>query len=198
MLRLFGRIAVRILDGKSDMETTRPVLEFVAQNYAPAWMMLADLQDAIGRGTSRKETIGYIRRYLETAPEGDESFDAFLRLGHLYRWEGDAMGATGAYVRAFESPSASIEEMSGAASWLNARWEHLHGMDSFDKTAMYRELARVMERHHSKFSATDLSRLAWLHLHGGDALRARELAQQGLALEPANDHCRRILERLLA
>jgi hypothetical protein len=44
--------------------------------------------------------------------------------------------------------------------------------------------------------ATDLSRLAWLHLHTNNDSRARELAELGLGLDPENDHCWRLSQRL--
>ena len=57
-------------------------------------------------------------------------------------------------------------------------------------------LIRLMEQRLDEASATDFSRLAWMHLHCGNAERALELASIGLDREPDNMHCRRLTNKL--
>jgi hypothetical protein len=59
-----------------------------------------------------------------------------------------------------------------------------------------RQLAKLMESYLQAASATDLSRLVWLHLHGGDEGRALEVAEIGLRREPGNLHCQRLADKL--
>jgi len=53
-----------------------------------------------------------------------------------------------------------------------------------------------MELRKGEADATDLSRLAWLHLHLHDPVRAREVAEEGLDIDAENEHCNRLLNRL--
>lgn len=53
-----------------------------------------------------------------------------------------------------------------------------------------------MELHLQEASATDLSRLAWLHLHVGDEQRALEVAELGLRRDPDHLFCERLVEKL--
>jgi hypothetical protein len=53
-----------------------------------------------------------------------------------------------------------------------------------------------MKQRKGEADATDLSRLAWLHLHLHDPVRAREIAEEGLDIDAENEHCNRLLNRL--
>ena len=53
-----------------------------------------------------------------------------------------------------------------------------------------------MEARLPEASATDLSRLAWLHLHCGDAKRALEVSDLGIKRDPDNIHCQRLVAKL--
>ena len=55
-----------------------------------------------------------------------------------------------------------------------------------------------MGRRLPELDATDYSRLAWLRMHLRDTLLALEAARAGHTLDPDNEHCLRLLERLLA
>ena len=69
-------------------------------------------------------------------------------------------------------------------------------MDVAERGALFRPVAALMERHIKQASATELSRLAWLHLHAGDTRRALEVAEIGIEREPGNSFCQRLIERL--
>jgi hypothetical protein len=70
-------------------------------------------------------------------------------------------------------------------------------MDMTDRVALFGSMAGLMERYVDDASATDLSRLAWLHLHKGDGDRALIIAETGLKRDPNNVYCQRLVERLL-
>ena len=67
-----------------------------------------------------------------------------------------------------------------------------------DRVALFGPMAGLMEQHLDEASATDLSRLAWLHLHKGDENRAIMIAKIGLERGPNNVYCQRLVDRLLA
>ena len=69
-------------------------------------------------------------------------------------------------------------------------------MDAMDKRSVLGSLASLMEQRLGECSATDLSRLAWLHLHAGDTVRARELSERGLEREPGNIYCEKLYSKL--
>ena len=64
------------------------------------------------------------------------------------------------------------------------------------RNALFKPLAAIMERHRESATATDLSRLAWLYLHCGDADAALRTAERGLEAEPYNVHCFRLVRRI--
>jgi len=87
--------------------------------------------------------------------------------------------------------------LSNAANRLNNLLrDNSLALDSEEKRLLYRDLAQLMEARMREADATDLSRLAWLHLHLHDPVRARDIAEQGLELESDNEHCQRLLVRL--
>jgi NB-ARC domain len=193
--RLFRRIATRILDGKVAMPAMRPVLEFIAQNYPPAWLLLADLEEEVEERGSNI-AAEYVRRYLEREPDGPYSRDAWERLANLYRKGGNVVAACGAFARAFDGPGAPLGEISSMANWLNNNAAAIERMETTDRASIFGALAALMERRMGEASATDLSRLAWLYLHADNGRRALEIAEMGLERDPGNLHCQRLVERL--
>ena len=57
-------------------------------------------------------------------------------------------------------------------------------------------LVEAMEKHLKKLSATDCSRLAWLHFNIGNAERALDVARNGIEREPANEYCQKLISGL--
>jgi len=193
---LFRKIASRIQDGSMTMSSMRPVLEFIAQNYAPAWLLLAELEKEIEEQNGLNIAAEYVRRYLERDPHGTYSRNAWEQLSNLYRMGGDVVGACGAFVRAFDGPDAPLVEISNMANWMNNNHDAIEQMDAADKASIFRSLANLMERRLGEASATDLSRLAWLHLHAGNGRRAFDIAEMGLKKDSENLHRQRLVERL--
>jgi hypothetical protein len=99
-------------------------------------------------------------------------------------------------LRAAEINEPSLYQISNMANWLNGEREIIDNMDVAERGALFKPLARLMERHLPGATGTDLSRLAWLHLHAGDRLRAFEVADLGLQRDPDNLFCQRLVEKL--
>jgi hypothetical protein len=181
-------------------KTVRPQV-LTQKDISSEFVTLMGLESEIRPGRSpledSKTTAEYVRRYIEQVPDGDLSRAAWERLSHLYRRTGDIVGACGAFVRAFDGRDGTVAQISNMANWVNTSHASVAGMDAVDKRAVFGALAGLMERRIGEASATDLSRLAWLHLHAGDMERARHVAQIGLAKEPGNRHCEGLIERLI-
>jgi hypothetical protein len=170
----------------------RPVLEFIARSHPPAWILLADLlQETDG---DLRQAGEYVRRFLECDPNGPQSREAWQRLAYLYRLSGDVIGACGAFMRAAIPYGAPLHQTSYMANWLNSERDLISSMDMTDRVALFGSMAGFMERYIDEASATDLSRLAWLHLHKGDEDRALTIAEIGLKRDPNNVYCQRLVE----
>jgi tetratricopeptide (TPR) repeat protein len=152
---------------------------------------MGDLYEESGDISRSSECI---RRFLESDPLPEEARSGWEKLATYYQRLGDSVGAGDAYIQAFTIPGASLSAISNAANWLNNQRASLFEPVARDR--IFRGFVGLMERKIRESSANDLSRLAWLHLHIGDSHRARTLAEQGLAKEPGNLHCARLVERL--
>jgi hypothetical protein len=190
----FKRIAKRISDGNVSLEEMRPVLEFVARSYSPAWLLLADLELELEGGLGA--SANYLRRFLAEKPPAQEAQIAWQRLITVYRAMNNVVGGCSAFLRAAEISEPPLYQISNMANWLNTEREVIEKLDVAERGALFKPLAGLMEGYLQTASATDLSRLAWLHLHAGDERRALEVAEIGLQREPGNLHCQRLVDKL--
>lgn len=157
---------------------------------------MSELEQEVGGRTGIDRAAECMRRYLETQPPPVEARDAWQKLVFLYRAAGDVFGGCGAFLKATELSEPPLSEISTMANWLNNSPEAKQGVDVVDRRVLFQPLARLIEARLTEASATDLSRLAWLHLHSGDARRARDIAELGLQRETDNNHCLRLVAKL--
>lgn len=191
----FKKAARKINDSAKEFEALRPVLEFLARGYPPAWMLLSKLEQEVSGQSGTKQAAEYVRRYLESQPNGPDAKEAWQQLFLLYRLDHDAIAACSAFLKVAEESDPPFHEISEMAKWIN-RDAEMKIMDSKERRALCRPLAMLMEERIGEASATDLSRLAWLYLHSGDDERARRVTELGLQREPDNMYCMRLAERL--
>lgn len=197
VVAFFKKSAKRISDGAASFEEMRSVLEFVARSYHPAWLLLANLQREVVGDAGLEKSADYVRRFLEGKPPAEEAHPAWQQLIATYRATKNIIGGCGAFLRAAEINEPPLDQISNMANWLNSEREMIERMDVAERGALFKPLAKLMEMHLRTASATDLSRLAWLHLHAGDGQRARDVAQIGLQRDPDNQHCQRLVEKLV-
>lgn len=167
------------------------VLEYIATDFPPAWLNLAQLQQELGQSDA---AIASTSRYLEAAPDDP---DGWRRLSVLYRGAGNAVGEMHARLQLAELARPSIQDLSAAASRLNgmlSRSELPLGFD--ERRLMIRRCRGLLEARHQEADATDLSRLAWLCLYDKDGHAAAKWTAAGLQLEPGNDHCLNLQRKL--
>ncbi len=189
------RMAAKLLNrGNVSIDNMRPVLKFIARNYPRAWLLLADLEKEVGAEV--EEEIACVQQFLQESPQGDEVLKAWLRLVHLYRQKGDIIGSCNAFLNAAKIEEPELYDASSMANYLNGNLDILGGMDAEQRSAIFRPVAQIVERHREKASATDLSRLAWLYLHCGEEENARRTAEEGLEAEPYNVYCVRLVKKL--
>ena len=189
-------IARRMGDQLGLLEERRPVLEFIARDHSPAWLMLADLEVEVNGPSGLSRSAVYIRRFLEQPLSEEESRIGWRRLLSVYRQLGDVIGACSAFLEAAKFATPTLFETSEMANSINSDRHVLSKLDTGQRGALLRPLAALFEQHVDAASATDLSRLAWLYLHAGDKSRAEQYVGLGLAREPHNHHCQKLDERL--
>jgi len=113
------------------------------------------------------------------------------------RKSGDLRGVADCLLHICELPAVGLRAVSDAANTLNS----IIGSPEFDlewheRNRVVNGVIRAMKEYAIEMDATDCSRLAWLYLRLGDHDSARRLTQQGLSLEPNNEYCLRLAQRL--
>ena len=190
---LFRRVARKAMADKSSLEEVRPVLEFLAGHHKRAWLLLADIDQEL---ENQGEAAESLRRFLASRPEPQLAQRAWQQLVGLYRGHGEVIAACDAFIRASTIAEPPLSEVSSIANWLNnssRSWGDLH---TADRATIFRPLVSMMEEKLMEATATDISRLAWLHLHMGSEDRALALAKEGLDRESDNIHCLRLYRKL--
>ncbi len=168
------------------------VIEYIATEYPPAWLNLAELHQELGDSAA---AIGAVSRYLESSPADQAGWQ---RLIGLYRSCGDALGEMHARLQLAELARPSFRDLTSSASRLNgllARREI--ALDADERRLMIRRLRSLIEDRVDEADATDLSRLAWLCINDDqDSAAAAKWAKVGLEREPENQHCAQLLRKI--
>ena len=194
--RLYRYAAKRLSERKVSIAELKPVLELISRNYAPGWLLLADLYEEDETKESLLDAAEAVRRFLETDPDIEAARPAWERLASIYRRSDNFAGAADAYVRFCSYPDTSPETLSNVAHWLNNNRLPINSDDPLERNLPFEALIKIMEPRLKEGDANYLSRLAWLHLHVGDSKRARELAEMGLGKDPDHRHSERLVRRL--
>ena len=190
--------AERMSTGSASLEEVLPVLEYLAARVPKTYLRLADLVLEADGAMDRAKN--YVRNFLENAPLSDRQ-EAWLRLADFCQSDGDVIGEIHALSEAALLPTSDHEDLSRFANRLNNRIRDLKNNVNRDAWSsevqeLLEKVIGAMERHLSKLSATDCSRLAWLYLNIGNSQRAMDIAQVGSKRDPANEHCQNLIHRL--
>lgn len=185
--RLARSVATRAEKG-GDLDQEFAVIEYIASEYPPAWLKLADLHEEIEGDVTK--AVRSVNRYLEERP-GDR--DAWRRLIVLYRSANDVLGEMHARLQLAELAKPPFHDLSSTANRMNALLSRREiAIDADERRLMVRRLRRLMEDRNAEGDATDLSRLAWLCMHDQDLPAAEHWVTEGLRREPQNGHCQHL------
>jgi tetratricopeptide (TPR) repeat protein len=188
------RISVpEIADRLGELGQYLPVIEYVASQFPPTWMRLAELYEIADPVRGRQLAKAAVERYLQT--QTDDA-DAWLRLANLSRRASDYLTEMHALLKRAEREGAPFADLTFAAN----RFNQLFGdgrldLDSLEKRVMAERLRKAMESRVDEADSTDLSRLGWLCMHLRDVEAARQYAARGLELSPTNEYCSNLFER---
>ena len=199
--RFIKAVANRSSEKIEAFEESRPVLEFSAEKAPMAYLRLADLVVELEVEEYLEKAKEYLRLFLTSSGAAlDARKEAWERLVSICREDEDVLGEIHALTEIALLPGVDGEHIGNVASKLNGviRRVKQQGRDArSEQVRSYLErVAEVMEKHRSELSATNCSRLAWLHLNIGNQDRALDVAKDGHGRDPANEHCQRLLQRL--
>ena len=194
-------VALRAGNSPSALTEELPVLEYLATTVPRAYLKLADLVLEVGvPGDAIEQAKGYVRNYLESADIPDRK-EGWMRLADLCQRSQDPIGEIHAISEVVLLPALDVDTLGSLANRLNMRLRDLKERSiehagSGEMRELLEPVITIMEKRSNDLSGTNCSRLAWLHLNVGNSGRAREVAEMGIDREPANEHCRKIVERL--
>jgi hypothetical protein len=194
--RLFRQVNAAIRLKPLTLDDYLPILEFVAQHHPPAWLEIANLHERTDRPDRLERAKDALRRYLEAGPDVESQRFAWLRLAEICQDSEDWSGELHARVELCQIPDADFETITEAANRLNGLLVRQQFLDTEEKRVLVAKLARIMAARLAEADGKDHSRLAWLYLHLGDEVSAREITEAGLYKEPYNEHCQKLLARL--
>lgn len=193
VLRLIQTIARDVAAGKQTLQQNSSMLEFIASRVPEAWLDIARLYQEQGTTESLDLAKNALRRYLENEMRVQKRGPVWERLAILCRQTGDPEGQLQAWVEMVDCGIAA-DDISRIADKVNAllAFSKREGRPLFrseERRTLLEKLIARMERYVTEYDSTDLSRLAWLHLHIGNPARADEIVRQALAEDPENEHC---------
>jgi hypothetical protein len=195
--RLFRTLSGRITSKQATLDEHLPMLEFIARRYPPAWLLLASLHGETDSGEGVERAKDALRRFLETSATLKDLRTGWTRLITLCRRTEDWPGEMHALVELAGILGADYSDISDAANRVTTL---LHQqrlvIDTDEKQIIARKMIGLMEARMREADATDYSRLAWLYLQMKDEAAARKYTALGLTIEPENEHCRNLAEKL--
>ena len=138
-----------------------------------------------------------MRSFLEIAQDDRQRRRGWEYMARLARRQGDVIDEVHALVELATLPETDFEDISEAINRVNSLMQDLrNNMDREDLQALLGHLGQTAEKRIGEGDATDCSRLAWLFLNLRDRAKATYYTNRGLALEPSNEYCLGLRQRL--
>lgn len=190
--RLVRSLAEKAQSDPSVLAANKPVLEHIARQYAPAWLLIADLYEEQQSEQWLKDAAEAVRHYLEEHPN---DVAAWTRLAWLSRRQESYQAEAQALVSRSTQPDAPFELASEAAYRINALHKDglLHGMPQDERLILYRTLLDALDgMPPAEVTATDYSRMAWLAVNAKEEDRAAGYVRLGRERDDTNVHIARL------
>ncbi len=192
--RFMRNVSARIEKGE-EFAHYEPILDMVCRAYTPGWLLLARWHLEGDTDEETEKAISEIQAFLQQDPLGPESAAAWQMLGRAHCKKGDALGEINAYVERSQIHSVPFYDISNTASLLNRRYRELK-LEPEGKRLLAQRLLDVLGRRINEAQPDDLSRMAWLALHLFQRDDAEDYVKRGLELDPHNQYCLSIADRL--
>ena len=161
-------------------------------------MLLSRVYEESGLPDAAERAKGYLRRYLEDAPDAEAARAVWAQLSRLCHNTEDWAGEIHAIIELCTLLGTSIKEISnGLNRWNNLFKQQVLYIDGDERQILGRRLLELFEANLASASATDMSRAAWLYVAFHDVKRAEELVRQGLAMDSENEYCKKLASKLM-
>ena len=194
--RFVSFVATTIERDPSVLDEYVQILEALARRYPPTWLRIAELYGEVGSSSFLNAAQDAVRQYLESSGSAND-VHAWKLLAEYCRRSGDLMGEAHALVELSRRENVELYEIGSSANRLNALLATSPAsMERDEKSILMEEIADAFEARIEEGNATDRSRLAWLCLHLNDVGRAQRHVAAGLELQPDNEYCLKLKERL--
>jgi hypothetical protein len=195
--RFFRSVAEKAASDPSAIEAHLPMMEFLAQRYPRAWLLLSRVYEESALEDAAERAKGYLRRYLEDVDDPEEARLVWQQLARLCRSTEDWVGEIHAIVELCSLSGATIRDIStGLNRWNNLFKQQALYIAGDERQILGRRLLQLFEQNSAAANATDMSRAAWLHIALHEEERAAELVREGLSGEPDNEYCQNLAEKL--
>ncbi|MCB9334467.1 MAG: hypothetical protein H6574_25755 [Lewinellaceae bacterium] len=195
IIRKFHNIANRISQGKENLETHLPTLEYIASKYPYAWIYLANIHEENNNIQKAQESY---REFLKSdSPEIDKQ-KIWKKLADSYRSQKEWFAEVNALVEMCSLPNSSFTSMSEVSNVINSYYQStLINIDTDAKQKLILKMIDLIEAKASEEATpTDYSRLAWLYLWLNNTEKAIEVTKTGLDIDPTNEYCKKLATRL--
>jgi hypothetical protein len=192
--KVFRYYSYRLQNDPKLFSEARPMLEFIASRFPPAWNTLARLDEEAGMLAEAKQSY---RRYLESGLDPAERQRVWRELVGLSRRTKDALGIAQALSESAVMGNISLNQLTRAAQeLLDVFQQGRELIPTEQRRVLLRPIIAELEARLRDASPTDLSRLAWLLLHSDDEGRAADVVRDGLRRDPDNYHLLKLADRL--
>ena len=200
--KFFKYVATQASDDLEQLGRLKPILEYIALQVPRAYLLLVELNRELDSSDdSNSESKDYIRKFIQHDTTPKEKSDAWEQLAKLCRLTNDTIGEFHALGERANLHSTDLEKLGEISNLVNSRIKELKDRQvdiawSDEIRIIVTSVIQLMEKQVSNISATDCSRLAWLHLNVGNSERAHDVAKIGIRRDPMNDFCIKLLENL--
>jgi hypothetical protein len=168
------------------------MFESMAEYWPPAWRELAAMR--IRWGFPHDEIDYALRRGVEEMPFDPEAWNDRARYAAAV---GDEKTEITCLVGAAEADPANITLLLDVAVRLvKYVMAHKAELPERRRGALLASVRAQLEEHAGQLPADGLSRLSWLFLLEGDRENARRYADAGLKLDPQNQYCQNLVDRI--
>ena len=192
--RLVRNIEERVSKQKNSLDEFLPVLEFVARKYHPTFLMIADLCEKLTQFDRAEEMLA---RYLEFARSDIERQTGWRRRVRFYAAHGQFDDEIFARLELVDVWGIEYDFISETANRFNNLMLNFSlQIKDYEKRHIIDKLIDKLTERIDEASATDCSRLAWLHMHRNETEVALGIAYRGLNEDPSNEHCNNLIRRL--
>jgi hypothetical protein len=190
ILKLFRNVARNIGLHRTKLDENLPMLEFIARQFAPAWVYLADLCEELEVNNAKVKQ--YLYHYLEYSEDKHEAISVWTKIAKINEANHDWFEYVHALVEKCIVENISFFELSDAANTVN----HLFSTDKLhlddENFILVKKLVEKFESRVHEGNSTDCSRLCWLLLRLDEDEKAFGYLKQGLKLDPNNEFCQKL------